>query len=89
MNPNIPDGAVVDEDCWSDEDYCRTTENWYCLSKTQAEREALAYADKAGAAMDVVTVCPPWVLGPLLQPTVNTTSMRLVTYLTGTYYTSG
>lgn len=26
MNPNIPDGAVVDEDCWSDEDYCRTTE---------------------------------------------------------------
>jgi nucleoside-diphosphate-sugar epimerase len=33
--------------------------------------------------MDVVTVCPPWVLGPLLQPTVNTTSMRLVAYLTG------
>lgn len=24
-NPSIPDGAVVDEDCWSDEDYCRTT----------------------------------------------------------------
>ncbi|OEL32200.1 Tetraketide alpha-pyrone reductase 1 [Dichanthelium oligosanthes] len=72
MNPKIPDGAVVDEDCWSDEDYCRNTE---------AEREALAYGEKTG--MDVVTVCPPWVLGPLLQPTVNTTSMRLVTYLTG------
>ncbi|RCV22339.1 hypothetical protein SETIT_4G212600v2 [Setaria italica] len=83
MNPKIPDGAVVNEDCWSDEDYCRTTENWYCLSKTLAEREALAYGEKAGAAMDVVTVCPPWVLGPLLQPTVNTTSMRLVAYLTG------
>ncbi|XP_072149580.1 cinnamoyl-CoA reductase 1-like [Setaria viridis] len=26
MNPKIPDGAVVNEDCWSDEDYCRTTE---------------------------------------------------------------
>lgn len=26
MNPEIPDGAVVDEECWSDEDYCRTTE---------------------------------------------------------------
>lgn len=26
MNPKIPDGAVVDEDCWSDEDYCRSTE---------------------------------------------------------------
>lgn len=36
--------------------------------------------------MDVVTVCPPWVLGPLLQPTVNTTSMRLVAYLTGSLH---
>jgi nucleoside-diphosphate-sugar epimerase len=62
----------------------RFCQNWYCLSKTQAEREALAYGEKAGTTtMDVVTVCPPWVLGPLLQPTVNTTSMRLVAYLTG------
>ncbi|KAG2612962.1 hypothetical protein PVAP13_4KG326905 [Panicum virgatum] len=87
VNPRIPDGAVVDEDCWSDEDYCRATENWYCLSETLAECEALAYGEKAGTTTttttDVVTVCPPWVLGPLLQPTVNTTSMRLVSYLTG------
>ncbi|WVZ79358.1 hypothetical protein U9M48_026945 [Paspalum notatum var. saurae] len=81
VNPKIRDGAVVEEDSWSDEDYCRTTENWYCLSKTVAEREALAYGEKAG--LDVVTVCPPWVLGPLLQPTLNTTSMRLVAYLKG------
>lgn len=130
-NPSIPDGAVVDEDCWSDEDYCRTTkvqcstrvlhhlyiyiichsiypvivlcihmtyhwsltlesghhinvyrQNWYCVSKTVAEREALAYGERTGT-MDVVTVCPPWVLGPLLQPTVNATSMRFVTYLKG------
>ncbi|XP_066370146.1 cinnamoyl-CoA reductase 1-like [Miscanthus floridulus] len=80
-NPNIPDGAVVDEDCWSDEDYCRATKNWYCVSKTVAEREALAYGERTG--MDVVTVCPPWVLGPLLQPTVNATSMRFVAYLKG------
>ena len=26
VNPRIPDGAVVDEDCWSDEDHCRATE---------------------------------------------------------------
>ncbi|KAG2607308.1 hypothetical protein PVAP13_4NG237700 [Panicum virgatum] len=83
VNPRIPDGAVVDEDCWSDEDHCRATENWYCLSKTLAEREALAYGEEVETTTDVVTVCPPWVLGPLLQPTVNTTSMRLVSYLTG------
>lgn len=29
-NPNIPDGAVVDEECWSDEDYCRTTKVQHC-----------------------------------------------------------
>ncbi|OQU76721.1 hypothetical protein SORBI_3010G195450 [Sorghum bicolor] len=73
-NPSVPDGAIVDEDCWSDEDYCRATKNWYCVSKTLAEREALAYSERTG--MDVVTVCPPWVLGPLLQPTVNATSMH-------------
>jgi nucleoside-diphosphate-sugar epimerase len=26
VNPNLPDGPAMDEDCWSDEDYCRTTE---------------------------------------------------------------
>ncbi|KAL6603815.1 hypothetical protein ACP70R_044176 [Stipagrostis hirtigluma subsp. patula] len=81
VNPKIPKGAVVDEDCWSDEDHCRRTEKWYCLSKTVAEREALDYAKKTG--LDVVTVCPPWVIGPLLQPTVNTTSLRLIKYLNG------
>jgi nucleoside-diphosphate-sugar epimerase len=54
----------------------------YCLSKTLAERAALAFAEKQ-AGMDVVTVCPPWVLGPLLQSTVNTSSLRLLTYLKG------
>ena len=58
-------------------------QNWYCVSKTLAEREALAYGERTG--MDVVTVCPPWVLGPLLQPTVNATSMRFVAYLKGQF----
>ncbi|KAL6873474.1 hypothetical protein ACP4OV_013556 [Aristida adscensionis] len=81
MNPKIPEGAVVDEDYWSDEHYCRTTKMWYCLSKTIAEHAALVYAKTMG--LDVVTVCPPWVLGPLLQPTVNSSSLRLIKYLKG------
>ncbi|VAI90602.1 unnamed protein product [Triticum turgidum subsp. durum] len=79
INPNPPEGPTMDEHCWSDEEYCRATENWYCLSKTLAEREAWAYAEKAG--LDVVTVCPPLVFGPLLQPTVNTSSLFLIRYL--------
>lgn len=25
MNPNWPEGQVMDENCWSDKEYCRTT----------------------------------------------------------------
>lgn len=56
-------------------------QNWYCLSKTLAEKEALAYADKHG--LDVVTVCPSMVFGPLLQSTVNASSLFLVNILKG------
>uniref|UniRef100_A0A8R7V7G7 NAD-dependent epimerase/dehydratase domain-containing protein n=1 Tax=Triticum urartu TaxID=4572 RepID=A0A8R7V7G7_TRIUA len=81
MNPGFPRDAVLDEDAWSDEDHCRTTGMWYALSKTLAEREALAYAEKTG--LDVVTVCPPLVLGPLLQRVANTSSLVLVNLLKG------
>ncbi|KAM3192637.1 hypothetical protein ACQJBY_069696 [Aegilops geniculata] len=81
MNPSFPRDAVLDEDAWSDEDHCRTTGMWYALSKTLAEREALAHAEKTG--MDVVTVCPPFVLGPLLQRVANTSSLVLINLLKG------
>ncbi|KAG1326808.1 cinnamoyl-CoA reductase 1 [Cocos nucifera] len=81
MIPNWPKGKVKDENCWSDKEYCRTTENWYCLSKTLAESEALEYAEKH--ALDVVTVCPCMVIGPLLQPTVNASSLFLINLLKG------
>ncbi|XP_037469578.1 cinnamoyl-CoA reductase 2-like [Triticum dicoccoides] len=81
MNPSFPRDAVLDEDAWSDEDYCRTTGMWYALSKTLAEREALAHTEKTG--LDVVTVCPPLVLGPLLQSVANTSSLVLINLLKG------
>uniref|UniRef100_A0A0E0LDM5 NAD-dependent epimerase/dehydratase domain-containing protein n=1 Tax=Oryza punctata TaxID=4537 RepID=A0A0E0LDM5_ORYPU len=83
LNPAFPLDAVLDEDAWSDEHYCRSIENWYCLSKTLAEREAWRYAADNAAAMDVVTVCPPLILGPLLQSTVNTSSSILINLIKG------
>ncbi|KAJ6791108.1 cinnamoyl-CoA reductase 2-like [Iris pallida] len=59
MNPSWPQDKLMDEECWSDKEYCRKTENWYCLSKTLAEADALDYAAKHG--LDVVTVCPAMV----------------------------
>ncbi|VAI78479.1 unnamed protein product [Triticum turgidum subsp. durum] len=94
VNPSWPEGKPMDEDCWSDVDYCRTTEvrpptksrimivpNWYYLSKTLAELQALDYAKRSG--LDVVTVCPSLVIGPLLQPTVNASSSVIVVFLKG------
>ncbi|XP_038703165.1 cinnamoyl-CoA reductase 1-like [Tripterygium wilfordii] len=86
MNPMWPKDQVKDETCWSDKEYCRTTKNWYSLSKTEAESEALEYAKRSG--LDVVTVCPSLIFGPLLQPTVNASSLVLVKLLQGGYETT-
>ncbi|KAJ1703413.1 hypothetical protein LUZ63_003192 [Rhynchospora breviuscula] len=81
MKPDWPKGEIMDESCWSDELYCRTTENWYHLSKTVAEREALDFASKN--ALDVVTVCPTLIVGPMLQSTINASSLVLINLLKG------
>ncbi|KAM3758945.1 hypothetical protein ACB098_01G083500 [Castanea mollissima] len=64
MNPSWPKGQVMDETSWFDKEYFRTTK----LSKIEAESKALNFAKRSG--LDVVTVCPSIVLGPILQPTV-------------------
>ncbi|XP_057489973.1 cinnamoyl-CoA reductase 1-like isoform X2 [Actinidia eriantha] len=79
MNPDWPKGQVKDETCWSDKEYCRRTNNWYCLSKTEAESEALKFAKISG--LDVVTVCPTLILGPMLQSTTNASSLVLIKLL--------
>ncbi|KAI8549236.1 hypothetical protein RHMOL_Rhmol06G0010500 [Rhododendron molle] len=55
------------------------SKNWYCLSKTEAESEAIEFAKVSG--LDVVAVCPSLVLGPMLQPTVNSSSLVLIKLL--------
>ncbi|XP_048527931.1 cinnamoyl-CoA reductase 1-like [Triticum urartu] len=80
-NPNWPKGKACDEESWSDEGYCRKNGDWYYLSKTLAEREAFAYAAKTG--LDIVTICPSLVIGPLMQSTVNSSSKVLLNYLKG------
>ncbi|CAI0543647.1 unnamed protein product [Linum tenue] len=79
MNPSWTDSQVIDESCWSDAEHCRATENWYCASKTEAESKALEYGKAAG--LDVVTVCPNLILGPILQSTVNASTLLLVKLL--------
>lgn len=51
--------------------YIIVRQSWYMLSKTLAEEAAWKFAREKG--MDLVTVNPCFVIGPLLQPTLNLT----------------
>ncbi|KAE9584541.1 putative cinnamoyl-CoA reductase [Lupinus albus] len=82
MNPNLPNDKVIDESCWSDKEYCRKTENWYCFSKTEAEEQALDFAKRTG--LSVVSICPSLIFGPILRSTtVNASSLVLLNILKG------
>ncbi|GFQ02793.1 cinnamoyl-coa reductase 1 [Phtheirospermum japonicum] len=81
MDPNREADKVVDETCWSDLEFCKNTKNWYCYGKTVAEQTAWETAKKFGA--ELVVINPVLVLGPLLQPTVNASTLHILKYLTG------
>uniref|UniRef100_A0A0E0EPM7 cinnamoyl-CoA reductase n=1 Tax=Oryza meridionalis TaxID=40149 RepID=A0A0E0EPM7_9ORYZ len=81
MNPYRDPNKPVDDTCWSDLEYCKRTENWYCYAKTVAEQGAWEVARRRG--VDLVVVNPVLVLGPLLQATVNASTEHVMKYLTG------
>ncbi|KAG7588708.1 NAD(P)-binding domain superfamily [Arabidopsis suecica] len=67
--PRTPD-VTVDETWFSDPELCESSKMWYVLSKTLAEDAAWKLAKEKG--LDIVTINPAMVIGPLLQPTLNT-----------------
>ncbi|XP_037442386.1 cinnamoyl-CoA reductase 2-like [Triticum dicoccoides] len=79
FNPDWPRDKIKDESCWSDKEFCRQTENWYSLAKTEAEEMALEYGEKNG--LHVVALCPGLVFGPLLQHVAVNTSSKVLVYM--------
>ncbi|TQD91619.1 hypothetical protein C1H46_022802 [Malus baccata] len=67
LNPDV----VVDETWYSDQAVCAQLKEWYFLSKTIAEEAAWKFSKENG--IDLVTINPSYVIGPLLQPTLNLT----------------
>lgn len=55
---------------------------WYFLSKTLAEEAAWKFAK--GNGIDLVTLNPAYVIGPLLQPTLNATVEMVLNLKKGT-----
>eukprot|EP00250_Pteridium_aquilinum_P019004 c24250_g1_i1 orf=253-1224(+) len=73
---------VVDERFFSEPEFCRQNNLWYQLSKTEAEIEAWKLVKSHG--LDLVTINPVMVVGPLLQKSLNTSSEIVLRFLNGT-----
>ncbi|CAK4067893.1 unnamed protein product [Aphanomyces euteiches] len=79
-----PPGHVFTEADWSNLELMETNRMWYSVSKTLAERAAWEFMDSlADSPFDLVTICPAWVHGPMLQPALNESCERIYDYLVG------
>ncbi|KAM1607823.1 hypothetical protein ACFXTH_028538 [Malus domestica] len=65
----ITSDMVLDETWYSDPLFCEQNQRWYPLSKILAEEAAWKFAKENG--IDLVSMNPGIVIGPLLQPTLN------------------
>ncbi|PWA37178.1 bifunctional polymyxin resistance protein, ArnA [Artemisia annua] len=65
-------GDMVDETWFSDPLVCQQKNLWYQASKTMAEDAAVKFSQENG--LDLVSINPGYVIGPILQPTLNMTS---------------
>ncbi|CAI9768624.1 unnamed protein product [Fraxinus pennsylvanica] len=73
--PRTPE-VIVDETWWSIPEVCKEMKQWYVLSKTLAEDAAWKFMKEKG--LDMVTINPAMVIGPLLQPTLNTSAAAVL-----------
>ncbi|XP_012485377.2 LOW QUALITY PROTEIN: phenylacetaldehyde reductase [Gossypium raimondii] len=72
---------VVDESWFTDLDYCRGLKLWHVISKTMAEDAAWKFSKEKG--VDMVAINPGMVIGPLLQPTLNTSAAAVLSLIKG------
>ncbi|XP_073142547.1 phenylacetaldehyde reductase-like [Henckelia pumila] len=79
-SPKGPD-VIVDETWFSDPVFCEEIKLWYCLSKTLAEEAAWKFSKENG--IDLVAMNPGYVIGPILQPTLNYTSEAFLNLIKG------
>nr|GMC84465.1 cinnamoyl-CoA reductase 1-like [Ipomoea batatas] len=68
--------TVVDETWYTDKEFAEEAKQWYVLSKVLAEEAGWKYAEENG--IDLVSLHPALVIGPLLQPTLNATSKVII-----------
>ncbi|XP_019151167.1 PREDICTED: cinnamoyl-CoA reductase 1-like [Ipomoea nil] len=79
-NPLSPTD-VVDETWYTDKEFAEEAQQWYVLSKVLAEEAGYKYAEENG--IDLVSLHPAFVIGPLLQPTLNLSSEVILDLVKG------
>nr|AWJ64259.1 1-phenyethanol synthase 2 [Camellia sinensis] len=78
--PRAPD-EIIDETWFSDPEFCKENKLWYHLSKTLAEDAGWKFAKEKG--IDMVVINPSVVVGPLLQPTLNSSAAAILELING------
>lgn len=78
--PRTPE-VTVDETWFSSAELCEKMKSWYVLSKTLAEEAAWKFSKEHG--IDMVTINPAMVIGPLLQPSLNTSAATILNLING------
>jgi len=82
-----PCDHVYDEDDWSDLQYVRERQMHYVESKIVAERTAWGMLGPVMAegtrTLDLVVIAPTLIIGPMLQPGLNTSSQHMLQLLDG------
>ncbi|KAJ4711585.1 cinnamoyl-CoA reductase 1-like [Melia azedarach] len=78
--PTTPD-LVIDETWFSNAAYCKESKKWYPLSKTLAEAAAWRFAKENG--IDLITIHPGIVIGPLLRPPLHFGAEEILKLING------
>ncbi|KAJ3669247.1 hypothetical protein LUZ60_011197 [Juncus effusus] len=73
--------SFVDESWFSSPEFCEKSNLWYHLSKTLAEQAAWKFSKENG--IDMVVIIPGYIIGPLLQPTLNASSNIFLNFING------
>jgi len=81
----LPAEHVYTEKDWSDIELLTERKIYYPLSKTLAEKAAWDFVDNLpeNEKFRLVVINPTLVIGPLLQPELNTSSEFILEYITG------
>ncbi|KAF9674101.1 hypothetical protein SADUNF_Sadunf10G0092700 [Salix dunnii] len=78
---DTPQIFSLNESHWSDIEYCKSHNLWYAYAKTVAEKEAWRISKENG--IDLVSLIPSFVVGPLLAPEPSSTLLLIQSIVKG------